>query len=130
MRCGPTGVSRWIGLAAGLVALSGCAATTPHEGPLKMAETAIAHAERNDAPTLATDELERAKSKLAQARRAVEAEDYARAKRLAEQAELDAELADLKARTARTRQTLAEVRASVDALIDALRDERSHERAE
>lgn len=95
-----------------------------------MAETAIAHAERNDAPTLATDELERAKSKLAQARRAVEAEDYVRAKRLAEQAELDAELADLKARTARTRQTLAEVRASVDALIDALRDERSHERAE
>lgn len=88
-----------------------------------MAETAIAQAERSDARELAAVELERARHKLAQARSAVRQGHYEGARRLAEQAELDAELADLKARTAQSKQALEAVRASVDRLIDALRED-------
>lgn len=61
-------------------------------------------------------ELQRAKDSLAQAKQAVEAKNDKRADRLAQQAQLDAELALAKAETSSSRKAADEVLASVETL--------------
>jgi hypothetical protein len=61
-------------------------------------------------------ELQRAKDNLAQAQQAVTAKNEKRAERLAQQAQLDAELAIAKSQTASTRKAADEVLASIETL--------------
>ncbi len=61
-------------------------------------------------------ELQRAKGHLAQARQAVEAKNDKLADRMAQQAQLDAELALAKAETASSRKAADEVLASIETL--------------
>lgn len=78
--------------------LAGCAVQAFPGEQLAASEAAIARAERAGAAVYATAELNNAKEKLRLTRRWIEARDYAPARWLAEQAQTDAELAEVKAR--------------------------------
>jgi hypothetical protein len=78
--------------------LAGCAVQAFPAAELAASEAAIARAERAGAAQVAPGELERAKQKLRLTRRWIEARDYTPARWLAEQAQADADLAEVKAR--------------------------------
>ena len=83
--------------------LAGCAVQALPAGQLAASEAAIERAERAGAALYATTELNNAKEKLRLTRRWIEARDYAPARWLAEQAQIDAELAEVKARVGNSR---------------------------
>ena len=93
-------VTARLGVVAVLAALAGCAqAPVPHEA-LTTADLAVARARTAGALNHASVELARAEAKLEQARAAVRAKAHERARTLAEQALVDAELAEVKAQAA------------------------------
>jgi hypothetical protein len=85
-------------LVAGLVAAS-CGVRAPRPD-LASAEHAVEQAGRSQAPEHAAQELHVARDKLDQARQAMKDKDYTKARRLAEEAEVDAELAQAQASAA------------------------------
>ena len=99
-----------LGLGLALL-LSGCATAPPPTGLLDDAAEAVAAARAAQADEYAAVELGQAEERLAAARLAMDDHDYARARTLAEQAELQADLAN-----ARSRATLgrAQVKAASD----------------
>jgi hypothetical protein len=64
--------------------------------------------------------LRAAQENIERAERAISAREYARARRLAEDAEVDARLAATKARSIKAQRAVAEVQASVRALQEEL----------
>lgn len=111
---------RWkrIALGVGLIALAGCAGTPPPRLEISAAEVAVREAEEANAVNHAPALLQQARDKLAFARQAVAEEDYIEARRLAEQAEVDAQLAEAHARAAVATANLRTVREGVDVLQD------------
>ncbi|MCW5635872.1 MAG: DUF4398 domain-containing protein [Rubrivivax sp.] len=105
---------------AGLLALSvaGCATAPPPDTRMAVAEAAVARASTLSTSEAAPVELRLATSKLAEARAALAA-DPLRAARLAEQATVDAQVAELHAQAVRSRRAAQE---SEDA-ARALREE-------
>lgn len=101
--------SRFLGAFAASL-LIGCAPRVPVT-PLIDAEAALQQAETADARRYAPFELEQARHKIADARRALVDGDETHARRMAEQAQVDAELAATKARLGNVQATLAEMRA-------------------
>lgn len=89
-------------LVAGAVAA--CSSGEPPNTQIGAGNQAIESAERVGAIRFAPQELQSARDKMAEAERAVREEDYERARRLAEQATADAELAAAKAQAERTQQ--------------------------
>jgi hypothetical protein len=95
-------------LSFGLVA---CASDVPPPtAQLGAASQAILNAERAGAPQFAPAELEMARSKLAAADAAMRRDDRTEARRLAEQAQMDADLAAVHAQNAAAQQAAAAVR--------------------
>ena len=80
-----------VGLAALLAA---CATAPPSDKQLTSAANAITHASGASAREFAPDQLRAASTKLAQAQAARNAKEYEQADRLAQQAQVDAELAE------------------------------------
>lgn len=109
---------RWIAIAliSGAVAISGCSSGEPPAQTLAKAELAVNEASRGEAAQRTAPELNLARSKLEQARRAMDDERYQDARRLAEQALVDAQLAEAKAEAADERETLRQMRANIEAL--------------
>lgn len=107
--------TRRTGLGLGLVLglLGGCAGTEPPRLELTAADAALKEAEEADAATHAPALLQQAQDKLTFAREAVSEEEHVRARRLAEQAEVDAQLAEARARAEVANQNLREVREGV-----------------
>jgi hypothetical protein len=103
-------------LVAAALALLGCAATKPPTAKLSTAEVAVKKAEESDAGQHAPLELRVAREKLDKARRAMDDEEYDRARRLADEAFVDAQLAEARARSAKAKQAASAVRKSVEAL--------------
>jgi hypothetical protein len=101
-------------LAAGL-ALA-CASVPRPEAELSAADLALRKAEQADAAHHAPLEMRKARDQYDAARRAVEDEDNLEARRLAEEAAVEAQLAESKARAARARTAADEIRADVEAL--------------
>ena len=95
--------------AATLLALGGCASRPPPpDAQMAVAEAAVQHANTSGTSDNAAAELQLAVSKLASARAAVAAKDYDRARQLAEQVEVDAQVAELHAQAARSRKAAQE----------------------
>lgn len=96
-----------IGLAALATAfaamLAGCASTPAPTEQMAVAEAAVQRARAPGNNELAAVELQRASGKLASARNAMSNKDYGRARQLAEQAEVDALVAESHAQSARSR---------------------------
>lgn len=90
-------------LSAALLALGGCASTPIPTEQLAVAESAVQRASTSSTSANAAAELKIATGKLASARQAVASKDYVLARQLAEQAEVDAQVADLRAQSARSR---------------------------
>jgi len=109
---------RYVFWCGALLALGGCANTPPPTEQLGAARAMVTQAQPvavNDAPA----ELQSAQAKLASAEAAVQRGEYAAARRLAEEAEVDAKLAWTTAENARAQRAAAEV----DQGVKALRDE-------
>jgi hypothetical protein len=110
----------WASLGAALAALSMLAAcsSTPDApvGELSAAQTAVTAAEQADAAQHAPAELDRARDKLVRAQAAMQDDDNEVARRLAEQALVDARLAEARARAEVARQNAEDVQSSIDAL--------------
>jgi hypothetical protein len=102
-------------LAAGL-ALGGCASVPRPEAQLSAADLALRDAEQADAAHYAPLEMRKARDQYDAARRAEEDEHYVTARRLAESAEVDAQLAASKARTARAQAAAEEITADLESL--------------
>lgn len=104
------------GLLSGLVlttAVLGCAGENVPEAQLSRAQLAVDRAVAAQAGTHSPTELSRAQSELTAARKAIEDEDYTTARRLADQAEADATLAETRAQAAVENQNLEEMQGTV-----------------
>lgn len=104
-------------LLSGIV-IAGCA-TDPGPKPeseLEAARSAVEAADKAGAQDVEPAMLTAAKSKLDSARTLIEAQRYAEARRVLEQAEVDAHLAEARAKTQEVRNELGDVKASIDSL--------------
>lgn len=110
-------VQQWIGMAlvCGIVAMSGCAGKPPLE-KLSQADLAVQQADKSTASQYAPLELQIAREQLNSAKRAMDTKKYEEARRLADQALVNAQLAEAKAGAEKTRQAAAELRKSIQTL--------------
>jgi len=107
---------RNLSLVCGVLAVGGCSAGHPPTATVAQAELAVQEAEQSKAPEYAAGELNMAREKFDRAKRAMDAEEYDRARRLAEEALVDAQLAETKAETESTRNTAQELRKTINSL--------------
>jgi Domain of unknown function (DUF4398) len=101
-------------LGATLLALAGCASGEPPTSALTQAELAIQRATEAQAGQHAPVELSRAQNRLTEAKIANQDRDYDEARRLAEQAESDAELARARATAVATEQNAEQIRSTTE----------------
>jgi hypothetical protein len=99
---------------------SGCAVSPVSDEPMAVAESAVTRATTTSTRADAADELRVASTKLASARDAVARKDYVRATQLAEQAEIDARVAELRAQSERSRRAAQESQDAARALSEEL----------
>ncbi len=104
-------------VAAGLILLAGCAPKIPPpKEEVALSRAAVEQAERGDAYSYAPVELTKAQEKLNRALAAMEERDYLQARRLAEQAKIDADLAYLKARSAKAQEATRQLQETIETL--------------
>ncbi|MCH8556674.1 MAG: DUF4398 domain-containing protein [Balneolia bacterium] len=96
--------------------LTACGSTNPPTQQLTETQMVIQQAEELGAEDYAPLEIRDARIKLDLAREAVKDEEYDKAIRLAEHARLDAELAQIKARSGKAQKEVAELRESIRVL--------------
>ncbi len=109
------------GLAGAVLLAGGCASTPPEPtAQMEAARQAIAAAERAEAAKHAAAELGQARSKLAAAETAVKNEDMDDAARLAEEARVDAELADARTAAVKAQAANDEIRRANSAVLDEM----------
>ena len=120
----------WLGsaIAAAVLALA-CESTPPPPDEIADAEEAIAQARTRNAATHAPAALRKAEEKLAEARSAAredddEDENRRKARRLAEEAKVDAQLALALSQRAQTRREVDELARTLEALEQEVEDER------
>jgi hypothetical protein len=113
MDCSTTRFVLVLLLTAGLGA---CASIPPPESQMGKADLALRKAEQADAAHFAPLEMRTARTKLEAARVAMRDEDNLEARRLAEQAKLDALLAEATAQAAQRQEATDTIRADIDAL--------------
>ena len=108
--------------AAGFVALlAGCATvSSPPPSQLAVARAAVADAQSADAVTYDAADLRNAQRKLDRAHAEAARGDNVAARRLAEEAQVDARLAATRARSDKAVQAAAQVQASIRALEDEI----------
>lgn len=101
-------------LALGL--LAGCAMTPPPSQQMAVSRAAVESARAAGGNQYAPVELQQAMNKLDAAEQAMAREDYAEAKKLAEQAEVDARLASATAHSAKAQRASAAVEEDIRVL--------------
>jgi len=105
-------------LLCGVVGLSSCAGGPPTATltQLSQAELAVKQADKSKAPDYASVELYTAREQLTAAQQAMNRKDYAEARRLAERAMVNAQLAEAMGEAAQARQAATELQHSVEDL--------------
>ena len=96
----------------------GCGAAKPPTATLSQAELAVEQANESQAAEYAALELQMAREHLDEAKQAMQASAYDKARRDAEKALVNAQLAEAKAETATARQAAEELRKSIESLRD------------
>jgi hypothetical protein len=96
--------------------LAGCAASQPPTALLTRTEEAIARAEESGAKEDAPLELRSAQKKREDAPIALKEKDMDKAQRLVEEALIDAEVAEVAARSSKAQKAVAQIRASIEAM--------------
>lgn len=101
---------------ASIAAFAGCASTPPPNDKIAVAQAALSRAEQNGAPEYAPVELSTARDKLARAQAAQADHKFMPATELAEQANIDARLAEATADEQKSEKAGAQFDASMQAL--------------
>jgi DNA repair ATPase RecN len=109
-------------LAAGIVGLAACVSTPVPNEKIAVAQASVQRAEQSGAPELAPVELSAAREKLQRAERAAASHEAEPATMLAEQANVDAQLAEATAQEHRSHEAAMQL----DASLQALRQESVH----
>jgi hypothetical protein len=107
------------GLPAGALLLAGvmgCASAPPPTDQMAEARLAVRQVQDSPAQDNAPAELRQARQKLEAAQREMDAENYVQARRLAEQAVVDAQFADVKSDEVISTTSLQSLETTVDAL--------------
>lgn len=114
--------SSWPLLAAACAAalLAGCGSAPVPREQLAVSQASIQAAQTAGAPELAPVELERAKEKYAMAVAAAKERQFVVARKLADEADVDAQVARTKAQAERSRRSADEVRAGLKTLQQQL----------
>src|SRR5262245_48674953 len=109
---------QWIGLplVCGALGAGGCSASRPPTAIVSQAELAVQQADKSKAPQYAPRELGLAREKFDRAKRAMDTEHFEEARRLAEQALVDAQLAETKAEAESTKQVAQELLKAIESL--------------
>ena len=94
------------------VFMAGCASVPPPTEQLAVSKAEITSATRNGGNEFAPMELKSAMDKMEGAERAMAAKDYTLARRLAEEAQLDAKLAETKTDLAKAQKSVDDARES------------------
>ncbi len=97
------------GIAVAALALSGCASIPPPTEQIAVSKVAVSNATSAGGNEFASGDMRAAQDKLDRAIQAMAAEDYRTARSLAEQAQVDAQLAATKARSAKAQKAAATV---------------------
>ena len=98
----------------GLIIIAGCSTTQPPTNTLAQAELSVRAARDARADELAPMNLKIAGEKLEKAKQAMAAKRYDEARRLAESAQVDAELAEAKSEAATVRGIADDVQRKID----------------
>lgn len=107
--------------ALAVAALAACSSTPAPVEQMAVTRTTVNRVQ--SAPSVATAapvEMQQARDKLARAERAMQAEDYVTARRLAAEAEVDARVAETRADAQRNAASLSQVQDSIRALQDEI----------
>jgi len=104
----------WLSGLLGLILISACSTTKPPTDTLAQAELAVRAAYDARAADLAAQDLKGAQTKLERARQAMIAKKYDDARRFAESAQVDAELAEAKSEAATLRGIADDVQRKID----------------
>jgi NADH:ubiquinone oxidoreductase subunit D len=108
-------------LAASMAVLVGCGKEIPPpDEQMTLAGAAVAKAESAEAYRHAPVEFSSARAKLNEAQKLVEKEEYVEARRLAEEAEVDANLAFIKSRSATAQEAVAELQKTLRTLQEEM----------
>ncbi len=102
------------------LSVAACAAVPAPVEELAVADAAVAHAAAAGAQELAPSELGMARDKLSRARLMVNAQDQQQARQLAQQAQLDALVAEAKTEAVKARRAAEEVSAASRALREEM----------
>lgn len=102
-------------LFCGAMGLSGCAGNPP-TAALSQADLAVQQASKSKAPEYASLELYTAREQLTGAQEAMKNKEYTQARRLAERALVNAQLAETRAEAEQTRRAAEALRHSIEAL--------------
>jgi hypothetical protein len=97
-----------------------CSSVPPPTEQLAVAQTTVESAASSGAAEYSPVEMKFAQDKLTAARTAVEKEEYETARRLAEQAQLDAKLAETKARASKAQQAVQQTHQGLQTLQNEL----------
>ena len=100
----------------GIAVLTACASVPPPTEQMAVSRAAVTDAQGAGAYDFAPVEMRTANEKLTRATTAMNQKDYVTARRLAEQAEVDARLAAATANSAKAQRALDEVQASIRTL--------------
>jgi hypothetical protein len=111
-------VQQWLSFAAlcGVLGVTGCSSARPPEAAVAQANLAVQQATESKAAAYATSEFRVAQEKAMAAQRAMAEEEYELARRLAEQAVIDAQLAQARANAAVAQKNAQEARATISTL--------------
>jgi hypothetical protein len=102
--------------AAALLLLVACSSVPPPDDTMATAKMALQQAEATEAPREAPLVLQQARDKLTEAEKAMVAEDYVTARRLAQEAAADAQFAEAQAQRAVAQRNRQQVETTIDAL--------------
>jgi hypothetical protein len=105
-----------------MIAAAGCATTPIPNEKIAVAKASVQRAEQSGAPELAPVEMAQARDKLQRAEKAAAARDAQPATDLADQANVDAQVAEATAQQKKSHQAAMEL----DASLQALRQESLH----
>jgi len=103
------------------IMIAGCASNPAPSEQLAVSKAAVTNASRNGGNEYAPLELKSAMEKMDGAERAMDEEDYPLAKRLAEEAQVDAKLAEIKTDLARVQKSVEESQESNRVLLEEIK---------
>jgi hypothetical protein len=109
---------RWLGVPVifSMMVTTGCSVARSPVAQVAQAELAVAQAAQSKAPIYASTDLRIAREKMVSAQQAMVVDDHEDARRLAEQAVIDAQLAQARATASEAQQNAEEVRKTITTL--------------